>query len=236
MPASGGSTCRRSDTVELRALPASSPTSMLDDTVSFEGVVSVTCSVSKFPSSSVIATWPVSRLATPTGTVLGSSDVIAVMVGAPPPHATKNEARTDATKAFMSAPYHTRCRSPPCAYGARAAPKDGMSAVASNESLVVAKQDPPKPGFVGAVMEVVNSFLDADGMTQAAAIAFYTGLAITPMLTLAVWIAQVFLGAEAKQEVFGVFQQVLGAAAAAPIQQLLEPAGAQAEGAWNLTG
>lgn len=111
-----------------------------------------------------------------------------------------------------------------------------MSAATSNEPLVVAKPDPPKPGVIGAAIEVVNEFLDADGMTQAAAIAFYTGLAITPMLTLAVWVAQVFLGAEAKQEVFGVFEQVLGAAAAAPIQQLLEPAGEQAKSSWNLTG
>ena len=106
----------------------------------------------------------------------------------------------------------------------------------AEERLVVAKPDAPKPGFVGAVTEVVNEFLDADGMTQAAAIAFYTGLAITPMLTLAVWLAQALLGPEAKQEVFAVFQQVLGAAAAAPIQQLLEPAGEQAKDNWNLAG
>ena len=111
-----------------------------------------------------------------------------------------------------------------------------MSAVTSKEQLVVAPQDPPKPGLVGAVMEVVNAFLDADGMTQAAAIAFYTGLAITPMLTLAVWLAQAFLGAEAKNKIFAVFQQILGTAAAAPIQQLLEPAGEQAQGHFNIAG
>lgn len=93
-----------------------------------------------------------------------------------------------------------------------------------------------KPGVLAAVLEVVDQFLDADGMTQAAAIAFYTGLALTPMLTLALWIAQAVLGAEAKQEVFSVFQQVLGTTAAAPIQQLLEPASAEARSSWNLTG
>lgn len=111
-----------------------------------------------------------------------------------------------------------------------------MAAATSKEQLVIAPEEKPKPGLVGAVIEVVNAFLDADGMTQAAAIAFYTGLAITPMLTLAVWVAQAFLGDEAKHEVFAVFQQVLGAAAAAPIEQLLEPAGEQAQGHWNLTG
>ncbi len=111
-----------------------------------------------------------------------------------------------------------------------------MPAVTSQEQLLVAKQEPPKPGLVGAVTEVVNAFLDADGMTQAAAIAFYTGLAITPMLTLAVWSAQTFLGAEAKDEIFAVFQQILGAAAAAPIEQLLEPASEQAKGRFNVAG
>lgn len=104
-----------------------------------------------------------------------------------------------------------------------------MAAATTKERLIVAPHDPPKPGVIGAAIEVVNQFLDADGMTQAAAIAFYTGLAITPMLTLSVWIAQVFLGAAAKQKVFAVFQQILGPTAAAPIEQLLEPAGVQAQ-------
>lgn len=112
-----------------------------------------------------------------------------------------------------------------------------MSAVApkDHERLLPAPQAAPKPGPIGAIMEVVDQFLEADGLTQAAAIAFYTGLAITPMLTLAVWVAQVMLGSEAKQEVFTVFEQVLGGAAAAPIRDLLEPAGERA-GRWNLTG
>ncbi len=111
-----------------------------------------------------------------------------------------------------------------------------MAAEIPQKQLAVAVPEAPKPGLRGAVIEVVDSFLDADGMTQAAAIAFYTGLAITPMLTLAVWVAQAFLGAEAKHEIFAVFQQVLGPAAAAPIERLLEPAGAQAQGNWTVTG
>ena len=46
----------------------------------------------------------------------------------------------------------------------------------------------PKPGVLGAIKETFKEFSDDDVMTQAAALAFYSGLAMAPLLTLAVWI------------------------------------------------
>lgn len=93
-----------------------------------------------------------------------------------------------------------------------------------------------KPGFVGAVMEMVREFLDDDGMTQAAALAFYTGLSLAPLLTIAVWATQVFVGEGAKEQIVHVCEQVLGKQAAAPVGQLLQPAGEQAKQSMTISG
>jgi membrane protein len=73
-------------------------------------------------------------------------------------------------------------------------------------------------------------------MTQAAAIAFYTGLSIAPLLTIAVWIAQHTLGGDAKDRIIGAFSDVMGKTASAPIQQLLHPPTTTAENNLTLAG
>lgn len=104
---------------------------------------------------------------------------------------------------------------------------------AVSEEGVKAQQ---KPGVFGGVMETVREFLDDDGMTQAAALAFYTGLSLAPLLTIAVWATQALLGTDAKSDLVMVFQQVLGAKAAAPIGELLQPATVQAQQSMTISG
>ncbi|MBC7782727.1 MAG: YihY/virulence factor BrkB family protein, partial [Burkholderiales bacterium] len=41
----------------------------------------------------------------------------------------------------------------------------------------------PKPGLWGAIKETYAEFADDNVMTQAAALAFYSGLAMAPLLT-----------------------------------------------------
>lgn len=93
-----------------------------------------------------------------------------------------------------------------------------------------------EPGLFGATKEVIRQFIDDDGMTQAAALAFYTGLSLAPLLTIAVWITQSLLGPESKGEIVSVFQQVLGKSAAAPINDLLQPATVAAKQSLNISG
>lgn len=94
----------------------------------------------------------------------------------------------------------------------------------------------PKPGFIGAMKEVYNEFSDDDVMTQGAAIAFYSGLAMAPMLTIAVWAMQIFVGDEAKKQLVNAFSQVIGAQAAEPIRQMLDPASEQAQSGMTIAG
>jgi membrane protein len=93
-----------------------------------------------------------------------------------------------------------------------------------------------KPGLVGAVKEIASEFSEDDVMTQSAAIAFYAGLAVAPLLTVIVWVAQIAFGAEAKQEIVDAFEQVIGGPAAAPIRELLNPASEQAKSGMTLAG
>ena len=93
-----------------------------------------------------------------------------------------------------------------------------------------------KPGVVGAVKELIAEFSEDDVMTQSAAIAFYAGLAMAPLLTVIVWIAQLAFGDKAKQAIVDAFQQVVGGAAAAPIKELLTPASEQAKNGMTLAG
>ena len=124
-----------------------------------------------------------------------------------------------------------------------AATRDDLSEpIESTDLLGAAHPSKAKPGLWGSTLEVFNKFSDDDGMTQAAALAFYTGLALAPLLTVLVWIATLVLGtlqkANADQvlsDIGGVATNVLGAKAAAPIQDLLKPASAQA-GGMTLTG
>lgn len=94
----------------------------------------------------------------------------------------------------------------------------------------------PKPGFIGAIKEVIYEFLNDDVMTQAAALAFYTGLALAPILTLAAWAARVFMPTNQKYDVALAFSKVMGQQAYAPIEQLLKPATQQASSGWNVAG
>jgi membrane protein len=96
--------------------------------------------------------------------------------------------------------------------------------------------DARKPGVVGAVKEVAAEFSEDDVMTQAAAIAFYAGLAVAPLLTVIVWITQVVLGPNAKLKIVDAFQTVVGSQAAAPIKELLDPASEQAKDGMTLAG
>ena len=100
-----------------------------------------------------------------------------------------------------------------------------------------------KPGVWGATVEMFNKFSDDDGMTQAAALAFYVGLAIAPLLAVIVWITQLVLkyifradSAAAIERVMSVATSVVGSKAAEPIRDLLKPATAQAESGMSITG
>lgn len=100
-----------------------------------------------------------------------------------------------------------------------------------------------KPGVWAATLEMFTKFSNDDGMTQAAALAFYTGLAIAPLLTVLVWIAQLIFkyvlredAAAAINRVMEVATTVVGPQAAAPIRDLLQPATEQASTGMNFTG
>ena len=56
-------------------------------------------------------------------------------------------------------------------------------------------------------------------MTQAAALAFYTGLALAPLLTLLMWFMR-FVTPDARERVMEAFAQVLGEEAAKPLAQV----------------
>lgn len=108
-----------------------------------------------------------------------------------------------------------------------------MDNPAKSREAVVAQRT---PGLVGGVKEVVQEFIDDDGMTQAAALAFYTGLSLAPLLAIAVWATQVFLGDAAKDSITTVFEQVVGTKAAEPIAELLQPATVAAKQSLNVSG
>lgn len=91
-----------------------------------------------------------------------------------------------------------------------------------------AKPESAQPGFVGSIKELFAEFSTDDVMTQAAALAFYTGLALAPLLTIAAWAANVFLPSDDKYNVAHAFSQVMGAQAYKPIEDLLQPATQQA--------
>ena len=114
------------------------------------------------------------------------------------------------------------------------------SAVSSpGESVPIATAPAkPKPGLFGAIVECGSEFSKNDGMTQAAALAFYTGLALAPLLSIAVWITQAFVGTSQKatDAIVSVATQVIGSQAAAPIKELIGPASAAAKGGMTLTG
>ncbi|MGN6627748.1 MAG: YihY/virulence factor BrkB family protein [Tepidisphaeraceae bacterium] len=105
------------------------------------------------------------------------------------------------------------------------------------EAKPLPSADPqPKPGFFGAVKETYYEFSNDDVMTQAAAIAFYSGLAMAPLLTIAVWMTQTLFGDAAKEKIGSAFEQVVGHQAAAPIQDLLDPASKQAATGLTVAG
>jgi membrane protein len=87
-----------------------------------------------------------------------------------------------------------------------------------------------------ALKEVYNKFSDKDGMTQAAALAFYSGLSLAPLLTVLAWISRNVLHRDSKETLIGGFEQVIGPQAAAPIRDILDPASQQAQVSMTLAG
>ena len=119
--------------------------------------------------------------------------------------------------------------SPPNPASAAAAPKPAARPIDSS-------QPAPAPGFFGGVKEVFSEFSADDVMTQAAALAFYTGLSLAPLLTIVAWAARVFLPQNNKYDVAKVFSQVMGKQAYEPINSILEPATQQASKGMTIAG
>ena len=94
----------------------------------------------------------------------------------------------------------------------------------------------PKPGFLGGLKEIYYEFSNDDVMTQSAALAFYSGLAFAPLMTVAVWATKVFFGPESKMKVVDAFKAVIGPQAAEPLKQLLDPASKQAGASMTVAG
>jgi len=94
----------------------------------------------------------------------------------------------------------------------------------------------PKPGLFGGLKEIYYEFSNDDVMTQSAALAFYSGLAFAPLMTVAVWLARMFFGPDSKMKVVDAFQQVIGPQAAGPLKQLLDPASQQASSGMTAAG
>lgn len=80
-----------------------------------------------------------------------------------------------------------------------------------------------KPGLWGAIMETFNKFSDDDVMTQAAALAFYTGISLAPLLTVVVWVMTIVAPSSAKEDVIKYAKNVVGAQAELPVRQLIAP-------------
>jgi len=91
-------------------------------------------------------------------------------------------------------------------------------------------------GLFGAIKEVASEFSDDDIMTQSAALAFYSGLAMAPLLTISVLAARMFFGDEAKTKIITAFNQVIGEQAAQPIKELLDPATQQLNHGMSVAG
>jgi membrane protein len=81
------------------------------------------------------------------------------------------------------------------------------------------------PGIWGATKETVTEFIADDAMTHAAALAFYTGLALAPIMTLLVWVTR-FLGEGARESIANSIGEVIGAQAAEPLVQMMQQADA----------
>ena len=115
----------------------------------------------------------------------------------------------------------------------------GGKADAPSPAAKAAASDPkPQPGVIGAIKEIAGEFSTDDGMTQAAALAFYTGLSVAPLLSIAVWLTQIFVGDSeaATKQIVGVASTVIGAQAAEPLNQLIGPAADSAKAGMTFTG
>jgi membrane protein len=93
-----------------------------------------------------------------------------------------------------------------------------------------------RPGIVPALRETYDEFSKDDVLTQAAALAYYTGLSIAPVLTVAVWVARFFFRDKSSDQVYRVLENAVGTAAAAPLKELLDPASKQLSGGMTLAG
>lgn len=101
---------------------------------------------------------------------------------------------------------------------------------------IISADPNPKPGVFGAIKETYYEFANDDVMTQAAALAFYAGLAFAPLLTVAVWAASAFFGTESKKKVAEAFADVIGQKAAAPLSELLNTSSNEAAGGMTVAG
>lgn len=91
-------------------------------------------------------------------------------------------------------------------------------------------------GLLAGIKQTASHFLDKDAMSQAAAVAFYSGLSLAPMLTVVAWISRHVFGQESKESIVAAFASVLGSQAAEPIKQILDPASKQAEQSLTISG
>lgn len=91
-------------------------------------------------------------------------------------------------------------------------------------------------GIWPATLETYSEFSDDNAMTFAASLAFYTGLAIAPLLTIAVWIARNVVGGGAADRIVSGFTEVMGPQAAESIRQLIDPASSQADQGMTISG
>ena len=77
------------------------------------------------------------------------------------------------------------------------------------------------PGALGALKDTISEFQSDNVMTWAAAVAFYAGLSLAPLLAVLAWIARSTLGDGAKDRVVAAFEEVLGEQAAEPIGDII---------------
>ena len=80
-----------------------------------------------------------------------------------------------------------------------------------------------KPGVWGFILETFNKFGDDDVMTQAAALAYYTGLSLAPLLTVVVWVMQIVMPMDAKAKIEGIAVSIVGPQAKSTVHGLISP-------------
>jgi membrane protein len=80
-----------------------------------------------------------------------------------------------------------------------------------------------KKGWWGAILETFNKFSDDDIMTQAAALAFYTGLSLAPLLTVIVWVMQIATPVDAKAKIEEYAINIVGPQSKEVVKSVVNP-------------